>query len=190
MPFVSDRQKRRILPTWNRIQNGTSYQNPPLLVKHPFAFKQQLLPAERFLSLNNSEIYFVHLIKAQFSLSGASFNISFLCFHLTSAIIVSKAYHLVYKSNVVPLTDGCGIDPRHRAVKNSAPILYCIEANCAWKGLSWSSALSHPSCRLWVPSCVLYQVYHTAVHYCSHAKPPRRDVLQSSLSEWHFNKKS
>lgn len=32
------------------------------------------------------------------------------------------------------------------------PVLYCIETNCAWRGTSESSVLSHPSCRRVLPA--------------------------------------
>lgn len=111
--------------------------------------------------------------------------ISFLCFHLTSAIIVRKAFPLVNKSNIVspPWKAGAEVLIQATRLSKFRPILYRIGANCLWKVLSESSALSHPNLQLCIPSCVLYRNYHTAVHHCSHAKLSRRDVLQSGLSE-------
>lgn len=68
--------------------------------------------------------------------------ISFLCFHLTSAIIVRKAFPLVNKSNIVspPWKAGAEVLIQATRLSKFRPILYRIGANCLWKVLSESSA--------------------------------------------------
>lgn len=80
--------------------------------------------------------------------------------------------------------DSRGIDSHRMAVKILPSFILYWKKLCLEGDIRELSIIS-PILQACTPSCVLY---HTALHYCSHTKLPQRDILQSSLGEWHFNK--